>query len=486
MENIERDYNQEKIIEKMREIRDFREQQFIKEGLDKTDKNKYKPGDLQTDSVENVTYLGKINFKEVVNGVVVEKEHDVFMISENIKGHVINKVYADNNLNNCLGIYDDRRGGFIPELGDANNQEVVQQLQEKSTNGKINLNDLEQNRFREIARALHIREEDLKKVSELDLTKNIDEQIKNKSNALKDNNGKEVKQLDKEEVKKLSSSKQELKIDAKVDDKETLGYKLGLSGEFKKIAIVYTSNLDEIDDKAQKSGQRYSFVAIKNDGSAQIVDNLEEDLATGTSNAKDSIKIETDGEVKEDNETISRFKIKGKDEYVSTEIGEAGEIKAFYERKTHDGNEAVGVELESSNTRPTPREVRDIQAYGKGTENADKIENKVKEHEEHGHSIDREDINDDEVPSEEHKEYIEHKIEENSKEIAEASDCSIKEAKEQMYREARKDGYNLEEIMSKENLSDEELHKIEEWKDKAIESFEEYEKQTPNRSEHKL
>ena len=218
-----------------------------------------------------------------------------------------------------------------------------------------------------------MKKEDIKAMAEVELEEKLEKQ----------ENGK--KELNKEETNKIISDKQQIKADTKIDDKKTIGQALDLNTtEYSKVAIVYSDKLNEIADNPNdaKNSTRYSFVAIRKDGTAQIInDKLEIDASSGNNSNKEAIKVDANKTARKDNKTLSRYKIAGKDEYLSVENRQYGEVKAYYGKgKTKDGNMNVETQLETTNVRPTSRQLRELQADKKGIY---KTENMAKEANEH-------------------------------------------------------------------------------------------------------
>lgn len=397
---MQREYDKEKIMDKMRALRDKRDEEFLKKSEEGKQHEENKVGD--------VIYLGKI---EINN-----QEIEIFSISEIENGKEIDKVYTENM--ECLGVLDEDRG-FIPLEEMLKDDLTIEKLQELSVDEKISLNELEDHELEQIAKELGVKKEDLTNVAEIDLDKDIDAQLKKEE---------EEQELDKEDVKQLTGGKQEIKLNTKVDDKKTLGQRLDLKEDeqegkegkanFTKLVVVYTKDLKQIDENANITDTAYSFVAIRNDGTAKLVnDKLEMDMQTGSNGMKNATKVDADGEVKRDTNTKSRYKINGRDEYLSLENGKYGEIKAYYGKgKTLDGNESVETQLETSNVRPTDIELRRLQRDEKGVyEKTNEIAKEQEAHEKEGHgeNVKIEDVDDIKGnESESHEELMEKTAEE--------------------------------------------------------------------------
>lgn len=366
----------EEIIKKMRELREKRDIEILESQMEKINLNSDYQEDLKDNKVLNVKYLGTIDINGEDKGIylIIEQQKDK-------EGNLveIEKYYTEDfeflGGNNRGDGYD-----FIMlSMEYADNEDLLEELNGLDKEGELDLAKLEKEELIEIARALGIKEEDIEKMSEIDLVEEIEEEKEQDNEP-----DKSEEELDKEETSKLIEGKQEIKLSTKVDEKSTLGNKLGLdAGEYTKIAIVYSEKLNEIQGQDQPiNSTRYSFVAIRSDGTAQVInDKLQLDAASGRDANNDAIKIDADKTARKDDKTVSRYKIAGKEEYLSVEPGQYGEVKAYYGKgKTREDNMNVETQLETSNVRPTDIEIRRLQSDRKGQYNTDEIAKEAKEH----------------------------------------------------------------------------------------------------------
>ena len=405
------------IINKMKELRQKRDIEILNSDLENVNLDSDFQKDLKNNKVLNVKYLGEIENKSIF--LLIEQEQD-----KNGNLIIVEKYYNE-DLEFLGG--NNKSDGFdfiILNKEHINNNDILESLNKLDKQGKLDLEDLEKRELEEIAKALGIDEKDIKAMSEMDLVKQIEEKQEDNNLDKKDKNkDQEEQELKKEETNKIISQKQEIKINTKVDDKKTIGQVLGLSsGEYTKIAIVYSERLHEIKD-GNINNTRYSFVAIRKDGTAKTIDDkIQIDANSGNNSYKDSIKIDADKTARKDDKTRSRYKINGKDEYLSVENGQYGEIKAYYgKNKTRDRNENVETQLETNNIRPTEIELRRLQADYKGRYNTDKMAKEANIHfEEHKEekvgvkSVDGDEKTIDHI----HIEFNEENIDYLSKEIA--------------------------------------------------------------------
>lgn len=369
------------ILEKLREYEDS-----ISIDINKTEQN-------SETELKDVIYLGEVTWKDKVNNeerseslYIVKKE--IIDINKDEKEEIkkVNNYYLGNK---CIGAYLEEGKPYFTSTIEEDKLQAVKKLLAKNAKESregISLEKLQNEELENIIQEINkkngieLKKEDIQGMSEIDLEHKLE----------KTHQDKNVKELSKRETKKLTDDKQELKINTKVDDKKTLGQTLNLdSGEYIKIAIVYSDRLNYIsnNEKDSMNNTRYSFVAVKKDGTAQIInDRLEIDSSSGNNSYKEAIKVDADKTARKDNKTLSRYKISGKDEYLSVENGQYGEVKAYYGKgKTKDGNMSVETQLETTNVRPTSRELRDLQADRHGTYNTDNMAKEANEHfDEHG------------------------------------------------------------------------------------------------------
>ena len=196
-----------------------------------------------------------------------------------------------------------------------------------------------------------------------------------KENLEKDKNpDKEKKTLSKKQAESIST-KQEIKTEQKVTDKDTMASLLNVQGKgYRKIAIVYS-------DKFKEAGNttKFSFVGIKQDGSAEKIDTIEQ--AYGTNPTKNVHSVNRDGSKIEEKTETSFFKIEGKTEtQIAVYIGNMGTIEPSLVRTpAQDNEEAISIPIETSNIRPTTREIRELMNRNRNT----RVKEEIQEIEKH-------------------------------------------------------------------------------------------------------
>ncbi len=332
--------------------------------------------------VENVKYLGKMKY--IPENQEKEVEKDVYMVSENINGKTVDKIYSQDD--ECLGAFDENLG-YVATVGNADKSDIIKDL----TKGKEILNLREElqneNRLEEMAKTLGIDENEIEQMAELDLNQEINIEEKQRT---KDDETEISKDKTKEVVN--ATAKQEMDIDTKVNDLKDLGQKLNLENEsdsrFEKIVVVESSYLEN-----SKKETRYAFVAVRRDGTSKVItDELEPDPDFGSDDRKETLQQRASGDVRKNNSDLSRYRLKNNDDItLSVSNGHYGEVEVFYsEGKSHsgyngdDGNSLVETQLETTNVWRTDKEIRDTQGQYKGIHNADeKLKEANKHFEEH-------------------------------------------------------------------------------------------------------
>lgn len=371
--------DKEEIIEKMKELRENIE---LKDFMEKL--NSENPELENTKKVENVKYLGEI--------IINEKNEQIYLVYEKIynpQGESVKESICCYTANGeLLGVYLDSFDAIALKQEYKNNSELYKELNKLDINGQLDLEEIEKAELEQIAKSLGINKEEIKAMSSIELAKKIEERQEAKESN-KEEQQEEQQILNKEETKNITDGKQEIKLGTRVDEYKTLGKALDLNeSEYSKVVIVYSEKLKELQGDNEKiNNTMYSFVAIKKDGTAEVInDRLKVDERTGDNSLKDSIKIDANEKARKDNKTKTRFQIIGKNgqnedksdyekETLSVEPGQYGEIKAYYGKGRTRDNVNIETQLETSSIKPTSIELRKLQAERKGLnkENNDKM-----------------------------------------------------------------------------------------------------------------
>lgn len=413
---MDRDLDKEKMIEKMRSLRDKRDLEILNQDLEEVNLDSDYQKELPENKVLNVKYLGKI---EINN-----KPKDIYLVLEQKQKDDGSKIeierYCTEDGEVLGGNNNSDQFNFItPNEKYKDVEGLVESLQSLDKQGILDLNEIEQERLEQVAKELGITVEEINKISEIDSEKTVEDN--EKENLEKDKNpDKEKKTLSKKQVESIST-KQEIKTEQKVTDKDTMASLLNVQGKgYRKIAIVYS-------DKFKEAGNttKFSFVGIKQDGSAEKIDTIEQ--AYGTNPTKNVHSVNRDGSKIEEEKVNSIFKIKGKTEtQIAVDIGNMGTIEPSLVRTpAQDNEEAISIPIETSNIRPTTRETRELMNRNRNTRVKEEIQ-RIETYEEVGcKDFSKKDIDDDNNPNNntpEHQEFSEEYLDKCASKILSESE----------------------------------------------------------------
>ena len=393
----------EEILDKMRELRDARDNELM-------DKNK------DNMKVTDVKYLGTIDY----NG----EKKQIFLLEEQVEkedGETINieRYYTEDGEflggNNNADQYD----YIILDEKHLNEKELLEDLEELDKSGELDLNKLEDEWLDEIALTLGIDKEHIKAMSEIDADELIklkeeEKETEDKTNRNNDKTNKET--ISKKQMDKVST-KTEISTSQKVTDNETMSQLLKVSDKgYKKIAIIDTDNFRDSTNTT-----RFSIVGIKEDGTAERIDTLEQGY--GVTPTKQVNAVNRDGTKVEKQQVNSIFKIKGeKEKQISVKIGAMGTIETNLVRTpSQDNSEAISIPIETHSIRPTTRETRELMNDRRNPRVKEEIE-RINEHRELGcEDVKVKDI-DDNLNNDTHIHLHEEEIDELARKILEQND----------------------------------------------------------------
>ncbi len=362
----------EEILDKMRELKFNRENDFIEKGQE----NK---------TVQNVRYLGTIEYNKLPKQIylIIEQE-------EKEDGNIIEieRYYTEDGEflggNNKSDQYD----FIILAKEHQDDKELLESLQKLNKEGELDLNKLEDDRLEEIALALGISKEEIKRMSEIDADKQIEDKEADREELEEQEEGKEI--ISKEKMEKVSA-KTEIKTNQKVTDYETMASLLNVEDKgYKKIAIINSDNF-----KNSGNTTRFSIVGVKEDGTAERIDTLEQGY--GATPTKSINSLNRDGTDIEQEKVNSIFKIKGeKEKQIAVKIGAMGTIETSLVRTpAQDNQEAISIPIETSNIRYTTKETRELMNEKRNPRVKEEIE-RINEHKELGCNPTIKDIDDNE------------------------------------------------------------------------------------------
>lgn len=377
---MDRDFDKEKILDKMRELRDRRDLELLNQNMENVNLNSDYQKEVSKNKVLNVKYLGTIEIDGEQKGLyllIEQKEEKDGRLAEIEKYYTGDGEFlaADSNLDQFE---------FITLKEEYINKEgLLEQIENMDKEGILDLAEIENERLEELARELGIDVKDLRKVAEIDAEEQIDKENEEEQNEKEDNEERDINKDEKEvitkkEVEKIST-KTEMKTNQKVTDKDTMASLLNVQGKgYTKIAVVYSEKLSENGNTT-----KFSFVGIKSDGSAEKIDTLEQ--AYGNNPTKNVQTLNRDGSKIEEDKVNSIFRIKGKDEeQLAVNIGQMGTIEPkFVRTPRQEGEKAISIPIETQNIRPTTRETREFMNRSRNTSIDDNIK-KVEEHKEVG------------------------------------------------------------------------------------------------------
>lgn len=359
MENSEK----ERLLKIMRNLEQKRSLEILKSDIEDVNLDTDYQKKLANNKVLNVKYLGKIKWKEEIDGKTVETEKDIFLLieqKENENGDLIEveRYYTEDGemiAGNNLG--DGYKDLMLNEKY-LEREDLLLNLKQLDEKGLLDLNEINQERLEQIAKALGIKVDDLKNVAEINTDKPISEK-----------EPEEKEQISKKEIEKVST-KSEIDTSQKVTDQETMASLLHVEDrQYVKIAVVYSDKLND-----NPNSTKFSFVGIKPDGSAEIIDTLEQRY--GTTPTKSIYNINNDGTQIEEEKANSIFQIKGEEEsQVAVKFGSSGTIETKYVRTPRENNQtAISIPIENEYEWPTSRETREFMNENRNTRVDDEIE----------------------------------------------------------------------------------------------------------------
>lgn len=377
---MDRDFDMEKVIDKMRSIREKRKLEMLNAELEKADSNPDTEKRTSNDKVLNVKYLGVVEIDGKEKGIYLvleQKENEDGTLAE------IERYYTEDE--KCIGGNNnsDQYEYLILNAKYANEKELAKKLQALDKEGILDLNNLEQERLEEIARALGVDVEEIQSINEIDV--NIKEKGQKSTNKDSKENEDERVEISEEGVKGLDI-KEETEANTYLKG-ETLDKKLGLAEKgitgVKKIARVSTSNLKNVTGEKTTNNED-SFVAIKSDNTAVVLgeDILKKDTRRGNNPRGESLTINNDGSVSREAITSSYLIVNGNgQEYLQCGYDESSGKEIKYTLRSNTTGEDVATELETQRTYDDDSYVRGfLNDRNEGIYEPDKIMERDKEH----------------------------------------------------------------------------------------------------------
>ena len=372
----------EEILEKLRDVKNTAEKDISESEEDKNE------------VVQNVKYYGTIELTRRDDGEKESFELYTVEIYDYEKDEIQTKIYLDGqevDMGEIMRTYED-----INPIKDLINKAKEQEEKGEEAQTK-DLNKMEQEKLLEYAEKTGKEKEDMEEIDELELDQELG----------KDDEEEET--IDKNTANSLSR-KEEVNLNQQIKGK-TLRNALGLEGDYVKIAIVSSSQVNQYTDPEKPHGNRYSFVAIRANGEAVVLgdDIIRADRQEGTNSTEQDLTANVDGRVDYENNISSYQIVNSPNLYLKVGYDEnhGREVKVE-DRSRGKGSDGIAYELETSNTWRADDDERRMQREKNGIYGADKAIEEQKKHEELGCENDRVENIDDYSDNDEHRheEYV--------------------------------------------------------------------------------
>lgn len=273
----------------------------------------------RTDFTKDIRFLGTLTSDEKSSNGDVKVTRDIFMIIDEMPDGTIIQKFYDNDKNFIAGC--DKDGKIYPASEFASEDlSFLGQLEGLNMHQGISLEELD-SQLERISKELGISKADILSMSEADLEQKVNDKVGDKitldperedENAINSN----------ESALNNISTKQEIKLDNKVDDRHSLGDILGVNAGSKLIA-VYSDSIQN-----NRNTTRFSFIIQNADGSLEPADMLEQ--VGGKDSDKSIYEVNRDGSKVERQNINSSYAIKSpivRDGILTARIGSMGYIE---------------------------------------------------------------------------------------------------------------------------------------------------------------
>ena len=271
-----------------------------------------------------------------------------------------------------IGFDGDKQKEWDIEKGD-----IEQCLEERERQVKV------------LAKVLGIDPQDIENLSEIELSKKIDEKQSENDQDLKKDKKDEPQEISEEEAKKLGmTGMNEIKLNSRIDTKgTTLGQILNLDG-YTKIMVVHSYRLAELTnsegEKGKVSRMSFGLIAQKADGTFETIQETKlrqyrgENRRVTEINDKKNVETKNEECMFEVPGTNKRLVISQKDPYGIPDVYLSQNTRG------NDGNMAQKLQDKYDGTERQDVEVRALFNANRGLNQADKSVKEVKEHEDAG------------------------------------------------------------------------------------------------------
>lgn len=303
---------------------------------------------LENTKVIDIVYLGKISYKSTEEGKIEEKE--IFMCVEEQDGKFIYKYYDENN--ELMAIENVTDNNILPSKKYLNDDKgIIDEVGKMDKEGITSLSELEEEK-----------EDNNRKIEE------EEEQEENKEDET-------IEIPLEQDITSKLTRKEETDL-SQVAKGETLANKLGISSDYTKLVLVSASQVNKYLPQNKRHRNKDAFIAVKPNGESIVLgeDILAFDEHSGTNPTNESLTINGDGSVKEEQST-SRWRIVNGNgrEYLSVGWDEKIGKEVKYTQWSPEENKYVDFELETNKTREKNQDVKNLTKEKSGIYNAGKI-----------------------------------------------------------------------------------------------------------------
>lgn len=334
----------------------------------------------KTDFTKDIEFLGSITSEEIQASGKVGVTRDIFMLIDEMPDGTVVKKFYDNDKNFIAGC--DKDGKIYPGAEfSSSDLSFLGQLENLTQVQGISLTEMDEHLER-VAKAIGVSKKDVLSMSEIDLEQKVKEKESPQLSLSEDDEEKSREEQTKSNKDALDniSSKQEVKLDNKIDNRHTLGDVLGVPAGSKLIAVYSNSIADN------KNTTKFSFIIQHPDGSLEPADMLEQ--VGGKESDKSVYETNRDGSAVEKQSVKSSYSINSpivKNGILTARIGSMGYIELGYGQIDRTSNkDAFTQKLETEHTRYTTYEVREEFSSKNGIDNIPENMDEIRTHEKAG------------------------------------------------------------------------------------------------------
>ena len=351
---------EEKIIEQLKQVK-----QTAQKDLSDSE-------DTKNEVVQNVNYYGTITLQRRDGEESDNFELYTVEVYDYETDEITNKIYLNGqevDMGELLKTYKD----LNPIRDTINKAKEQEEIGEESE--KYDLNEMEQKEaFKKYSEITGIKEEDIEEINEIDLTSDEKED--------------EI-DLTQNQADQLTRG-EETNLDQQIKG-TTLRNLLGLGGEYDKLVIVSSAQVNKFTNPEKMHSNIDSFVAIKTNGEATVLgeDVLTPDRQEGVNSTSKDLTANADGTIDYE-ANRSSYKIGETNFYIKVGYDETyGKEIKIEDRAPGKGDEGIAYELETSKTYRVDSDARNMRRERNGKYAANEAIEKQEEHEKVGCENDR-------------------------------------------------------------------------------------------------